>query len=243
MIAGVVQARMGSSRLPGKALRPLGGRPMLVHVLERLRAARRIETVVLATTDRPGDEPLRSLAAQAGVAVVAGPEHDVLSRYLLAAQATRADVLVRVTGDCPLLDPPTVDAAVDAFLAPPPVDYLRVGAPSGFPLGLDVEVFSAEALRRADPLSVDPAWREHVTQALRRPPFRARALPAPPDLWHPEWRLCVDEAADLALLEELHRRLGRPGAPIDVREVAALLRASPELLAINAHVVQRRLPA
>jgi spore coat polysaccharide biosynthesis protein SpsF len=243
LAVAIVQARMGSSRLPGKVLRCLAGRPLLLHVLERLRAAARIDTIVVATTDRSRDEPIRSLAAQAGVLAVAGPEDDVLSRYLLAAEVARAEVVVRVTADCPLLDPATVDAAVDAFLAPPPVVDLRAGSPSGFPPGLDVEVFTADALRRADPLSTDPAWREHVTQALRRPPFRTRALPAPPELHHPDWRLCVDEEADLRLVEEIHRRLGRPGVLLDVREVARLLLASPELASMNAHVVQRLLPA
>lgn len=117
----------------------------------------------------------------------------------------------------------------------------RVGVGSGFPRGLDTEVFTKEALVRANRLADDAPSREHVTLYIYRHPetFRVAQYPAPPDLHHPEWRLCVDEEDDFRLIEEIYNRLYRPGVPIDVREVVRLLEREPELVKINAHVRQK----
>jgi spore coat polysaccharide biosynthesis protein SpsF len=239
----VVQARMGSTRLPGKVLRPLAGRPLLAHVIERLGHARTADVVVVATSDQPADQALVELAEREGALAVTGPEHDVLSRYLLAAEVAGADELVRVTSDCPLIKPGVIDAAVELRRARG-VDYVSAGSLGGVPRGLDCEAFTRQALERADRLDTDIASREHVTLELFHRPeeFSTLLWEAPPELRRPGWRLCVDEPADLRLLEAIYERLWRPGRIIAFAEVAALLEAEPALAALNAQVEQKSYP-
>lgn len=237
---GIVQARTGSTRFPGKVLKPIAGRPMLSHIIERLRSAGTLDTIVIATTALPQDQPIIDLAEQAGVAWYAGSEEDVLARYAEAAEMVRADLVVRVTGDCPLIDPNTVDGVVRYFLAHD-FDYVGAGVSSGLPRGLDTEVFSRQALDRAHRLAQGAPAREHVTLYIYRHPelFRCARYPAPPELQRLGWRLCVDEEADFRLIEEIYNRLYRPGGIIEIRDVLALLDREPELLKINAHVRQK----
>jgi spore coat polysaccharide biosynthesis protein SpsF len=239
----VVQARMGSSRLPGKVLRPLAGRPMLAHLLERLGHARTADVVVVATSTEPADQALVELAEHEGALAVTGPEYDVLTRYLMAAEAAGADELVRVTSDCPLIDPGVIDAAVELRRATG-VDYVSAGSLGGVVRGLDCEAFTRAALERADLMDTDLASREHVTLELFHSPqaFSTLLWEAPPELRRPGWRLCVDEQADLKLLEAIYERLWRPGHIIGFAEVAALLDAEPALAALNAQVEQRTYP-
>jgi len=236
----IVQARTGSTRLPGKVLKPLVGRPMLAHLIERLQATRMLNGIVVATTHLPQDRPIVELAEQAGVMWYTGPEEDVLARYAGAAEMAGAEVVVRITSDCPLIDPVTVDEVVRFYLAYD-YDYVGAGVGSGFPRGLDTEVFSRSALERAHELARDAASREHVTLYIYRHPelFRVASYPAPQNLRHPEWRLCVDEEDDFRLIEIICRRLYRPGSIIDIRDVVRLLEAEPELSRINAHVRQK----
>jgi spore coat polysaccharide biosynthesis protein SpsF len=242
-LAVVVQARMGSTRLPGKVLRPLAGRPLLAHLLQRLGHCRSADVVVVATSDRPADRAVAELAEAEGAVAFAGAEHDVLARYLGAAEAVGADELVRVTGDCPLIEPGVVDAAV-ALRRAEQADYVSAGSAGGLPRGLDCETFTLDALRRADRLDTDPASREHVTLAIFHRPeaFTTLLWPAPPELHRPGWRLCVDEEADLRLVQTIYQRLWRPGTIITFAEVAELLEAEPALAAGNAHVAQKPYP-
>ncbi|MGQ9756315.1 MAG: cytidylyltransferase domain-containing protein [Desulfotomaculales bacterium] len=236
----IVQARTGSTRLPGKVLRLLAGRPMLSHLIERLRTASTLWSIVIATTQLEQDDRIVELAREAGVLWYRGPEEDVLARYVGAAEMAGADVVVRVTGDCPLIDPVTVDSVVRYFLSHK-YDYVAAGVGSGFPRGLDTEVFTKEALVRVNLLADDAASREHVTLYIYRHPeiFRIAQYSAPPDLHHPEWRLCVDEEDDFRLIEEIYNRFYRPGSLIDIRDVVRLLEREPELKKINAHVTQK----
>lgn len=239
-IACIVQARTGSTRLPGKVLKPLAGRPMLSHLIERLKEAVTLDTIVIGTTYLPQDDPIVDLAEQHGVAWYRGPQEDVLARYAGAAEMVGAGVVVRITSDCPLIDPVTVDNVVRYFLAHD-YDYVAAWVGSGFPRGLDTEVCTREALMKAHRLAEDAPSREHVTLYLHRHPeiFRLASYPAPPELRHPDWRLCVDEEDDFRLIEEIYNRLYRPGSPIDFRDVVHLLENEPRLLQINAHVRQK----
>lgn len=239
-VVAIVQARLGSTRLPGKVLRPLAGRPMLSHMIERLQQARLLADILIATTSLAQDHRIIELARQAGVASYAGPVDDVLARHVGAAQKAGADVIVRITADCPLIDPQTVDSAVQYFLAHD-YDFVDDGAERALPRGLDVSVFSRQALERADLAAQDAASREHVTLYMYRHPdqFRVGQFPVSPELHHPEWRLCVDEEDDFKLIEEIYRRLYQPGSIIDMRAVARLLESEPALLQINAHVQQK----
>jgi spore coat polysaccharide biosynthesis protein SpsF len=235
---------MGSERLPGKILAQVGGRPMLGHVVERTAQTQAIDAIVVATSDGPADDAVEAfLAASAHrwakpVHLVRGPERDVLRRYELAGCASGADRIVRITGDCPLIDWTTIDALVTRF-DETELDYLGAGPPSGFPRGLDCEIFTRTALGRADQEATEPADREHVTRFFYTRPdlFRCDTLPAAPQLRR-DYRLCVDEAPDLDLVRTIYERLW-DGRPIDIAAVIALLDAEPALAAINLGVAQR----
>jgi spore coat polysaccharide biosynthesis protein SpsF len=239
-VAAVIQARMGSSRLPGKVLLPLAGRPVLWHVVHRLRKCRTVDVIAVATSTAPADDALAAFAAAEGIACVRGPEDDVLARYLLAAEALAADVVVRVTGDAPLVDPAMLDALVGALLREGAEwANVRPGEPcihEGF------DPVTVAALRRlAAKAGGDAAAREHVTGYFRQHPGFARTawVPVEPECRYSGARLSVDTPADLRFLEEVYRRLGVPPGEADVRAVARELRADPALAAINAHVHQK----
>lgn len=231
----IVQARMGSSRLPAKVMADLGGRPLIDHVLLRLAKARRIDHVWLATSDRPTDTPLADHVQALGFPVYRGDEDDVLSRYIAIARQTEAATLVRVTGDCPFIDPAVVDAVIERY-AQGDVDYATNTLARSYPDGLDVEVFSAAALIEADLKAKDPFLRAHVTPYIHgrlrhRLPcgaFRTADVSAPAPFGHLRWT--VDETEDLELLRRLLPLLPKNFGWMDV---VAVQTRHPELLRIN----------
>lgn len=236
----VLQARTGSSRLPGKVLRELMGQPMIFHIIERLKKVSLFDDIVVATSDRASDLPVAAIAGECGVSCFRGDEEDVLARYAGAVALTKADVVVRVTGDCPLIDPVTSAETVRYFLSGN-FDYVGAGVGSGFPRGLDTEVLTAAALLEAHKSATDRPSREHVTYYVysHAERFRLGEYGAPPELRRPGWRLCVDEENDFQLIREIYRWLYRSGEIIDFREVVRLLDREPALLNINSGVVQK----
>jgi len=240
-VAAVIQARMGSSRLPGKVLLPLAGQPVLWHVVHRLRKCRTVDVVAIATSTGAGDDAIAEFARREGVPCVRGPEDDVLARYVLAADQLGADVVVRVTGDAPLIDPATIDQLIETMLARG-ADYATID-PSLPSIHEGFDPVTTRALRLlAAHAGSDPAAREHVTAYLKQhPDFVPIALvPAEPACQYAGARLSLDTPADRRFLEEVYRRLGVPAGEADVRDVARLLRADPSVAAINAHVTQKR---
>jgi spore coat polysaccharide biosynthesis protein SpsF (cytidylyltransferase family) len=223
----VIQARSGSTRFPRKVLAPLQGRPMLAHIVERVSRARLVDRVVVATTDGRGDDDVASLATALGAGVTRGSEDDVLSRYVLAAREHDADVIVRITADCPLTDPVIVDAVLQAR-ANESADYASNEEPATFPEGYDCEVFTAACLARVDREATLPYEREHVTVRIREhlDDFITAHVAHDPDL---SWmRLTVDVAADL---DRIARLLGSLPAspPPDLAAVVAAFDADPTL--------------
>lgn len=235
----VIQARTGSSRLPSKVLAPLSGRPLIERVLQRAARARRVDEVVLATTENLNDDPVARIAECAGFRVVRGSEHDVLSRFALAIKASSADVVVRLTGDCPLLEPDVIDLAIERFEASG-ADYAYASTRCGFPRGLDTEVVRAKHLLTADAVSTDAFEREHVTPYVDRRPdqFVHARVGAPPGLTRPAYRLCVDEPVDLELVDLLYRCLADADGWVRVADVIDFLDQHPHLARLNAHVHQ-----
>ena len=237
-VLAVVQARAGSSRLPGKVLLPLGGTPVLGWVVRAARAAAGVDGVVVATSDHPGDDAVADLARELGVPVVRGSEDDVLSRFLLAVDEHPCDAVVRLTADCPLLDPELIGAVVALWRAAPAHDYVATTLVRTLPRGLDVELATADALRRVSATATGH-HRTHVTSGLYADPATYRLAgvvvgPAADDL-----RVTLDTAEDAALLEAVAAELGdRPPA---WREVVTLLRERTDLVQINAGVRQKRL--
>jgi spore coat polysaccharide biosynthesis protein SpsF len=230
----IVQARMGSSRLPGKVLADLAGATMLARVVERLRAARTIDDVVIATSILGGDDAVACEAERLGAGVHRGSEHDVLARFLGAAEEFSADAIVRVTADCPLLDGGVVDRVVGALGRD--VDYASNTHERTYPRGLDVEALHRDTLERIARLGTSPAAREHVTAFVMEQPqlFRVRQVRGERD--DSDLRWTVDTPEDLAMVRGLYAALVMP-APYDA--VVAAVRARPELAAANAHVTQK----
>src|SRR5665811_2153806 len=168
-INAVIQARVGSTRLPGKVLEDLGGRSVLEWVVRAARAATQIDTVIVATSTMAADDAVAGLADSLGVPVVRGSEDDVLSRFVAALDAHPADAVVRLTADCPLLDPTLIDAVVGAWAAAPTHDYVSTVLVRCLPRGLDVELVSAQALRAVDRMATGHD-RVHVTSAIYADP-------------------------------------------------------------------------
>ena len=221
----IVQARHGSTRLPGKVLREVRGRPLLDWMWDRLEGARSLDGVALATSGAPGDDAVAAWARARGAPLFRGSEGDVLDRYYRAAQAFEADVVVRLTADCPLIDPAVVDRVVEAMhAAREPLDYVAntCPPPATFPDGMDVEVLRFGALERAWREARDPLHREHVTFELWKNPGRYRLLrvDAPEDL--SDVRITVDYPDDLAAVERVLERFG--DAPPPLADLVAFLR-------------------
>jgi spore coat polysaccharide biosynthesis protein SpsF len=240
-VAAVIQARMTSTRLPGKVLMPAAGRPMLAHQIARVRRAATVDTVCIATTTNADDDPVAALAQAEGVAVFRGSEHDVLGRFVQAADSVDASIAVRLTGDCPLTDPALIDAVVGVFRdSDPPVDYATNSFPRTWPIGLDVEVASMAALRLADAEASDSYDREHVMPFLYRQPerFRIARHPSAEDLSGHRWTL--DERSDYALLVRILEALVPENPAFGWRDVIALLDAHPEWRTLNAGVGQKQ---
>lgn len=236
----IVQARTGSTRLPGKVLLPLLGEPILTRVMRRAARAQRLDAVVVATTEDRGDDPIVELAEREGWLLTRGSADDLLDRYMLAARAHRADVVVRITSDCPLIDPDVIDRTIEAF-ARGGCDYASNSLePRTYPRGLDVEVVARAALTRAWQDDRDPAWREHATPYIYRHPelFRLRAVPSPQD--HSDQRWVVDTPEDYDLVRRIYDDLGRDD--FTWQEALAVVEAHPDWAAINREIVQKTVP-
>lgn len=232
-VVAIVQARMGSTRLPDKVMRRIGGVPMIELLLRRLGRAREVDAVVVATSTHPRDEPLAAHVASLGITCFRGSELDVLDRYYQAARAAGADAVVRITGDCPLVDPALVDEVVADFRRNG-ADYVSNVSPPTYPDGLDIEVFGIDALATAHAEAVEPQDREHVTPFLRRPGrFRQRAVRNGED--YSELRWTVDEAADLDVVERVFGHFA-PSIDFGWRQVLEVQRAEPGAFADNCHL-------
>ena len=240
MIVIIVQARMGSTRLPGKVLKRIAGRPMLDYQMERLRRVRRAQKIVIATTTEAADQPIVDYCRSAGVDCTRGSEADVLSRYFEAAQTYGASVVVRVTSDCPLLEPELVDLAIETFQAQGGAyDYVSNMIEPTWPYGMAVEVFSAAALREAHQEAVDPAEREHVTPFIYWRPQRylIKSLTMQPNLSSLRWT--VDTPEDFELVSRVLTELAPTQPEFRIPDVLALLDRHPDWSQINSHIQQK----
>lgn len=228
----IIQARMSSTRFPGKVLASLDGRPMIAVMIERVRQTSRVDEIVLATSLDTSDTALAECIATLGVRVFRGSLDDVLGRFAMAAREAEADVVIRLTGDCPLIDPAVIDAVID-LRARTGADYASNIDPPTFPDGLDCEVFLAETLQRADTSAMDAQAREHVTLWMRRPeaqltrqvlrlPFDASGL-----------RLTVDYPDDLVAVARVLELVGKPDP--DLFDMLRVLSLHPEISATNRH--------
>jgi len=232
----VVSARMASSRCPGKAVAPLAGRPLLAVLLERMASARGVDGVALATSSSADNDVLARLAEEGGFAVFRGDEDDVLRRHVDCARAIGADHVVRVTGDNPLTDLETLESLVARHLRER-ADYTYVPG-DALLMGILSEVVSRAALERSWERGEARHRSELVTLYMKEHPeeFRIVTGTLPEGLYRPGYRLTVDEAEDVALMQQVFARLQRPGRRVTTREAIALLDREPELARINAHL-------
>lgn len=226
---------MTSTRLPGKVLKEVGGKPMLTQQINRLRICKMIDEIVIATTTNLTDEPVVELAKRENVAYFCGSEQDVLGRFVGAAQQTNADVIIRSTADCPLIDPEITDLVIKELIDYTDMcDYASNIQPRTYPRGLDVEAFFYDTLLRMNRLGKSVASREHVTLVPRseRPElFLCRSVFDTID--NSDLRLTVDTEEDLQLIRQLFDVLGLGSRVASYREIVSYLRAYPELIRMN----------
>ena len=233
----IIQARMGSTRLPGKVLTELGGTTMLGQVVRRVRDARHITDVVVATSTAADDAAIAREAERLGASVHRGSETDVLARFVGAARSVNADVIVRLTADCPLLDAGVIDEVVGALGAAH--DYASNTHDRTYPRGLDAEALHRDTLERIARLGTSPPAREHVTAFVMEQPALFRIAQVRAERDDSDLRWTVDTPDDLAMVRTLYRELDLATAARPYGDVVAAVRARPELAQANAHVVQK----
>lgn len=237
-VVAIIQARMGSSRLPGKVLLDLAGQPMLAHVIQRTRQAKWVNDVWVATTNDPSDDPIAAFCQAQGCPVYRGSVYDVLDRFYQAALTATADVIVRITGDCPLMDPAVIDQTVQAFVdsgADFACNRLPPPARRTWPIGLDVEVCRFAGLARAWREATLPYEREHVMPFFYDTEGRFQVLVVDHDPDYGAYRWTVDTAEDLALLRAIFAHFGKQ-TDFTWLDVLALMQQQPDLGKLNAGV-------
>ena len=242
----LIQARMGSTRFPGKVLKPILGKPMLWHIVRRVRFARGLSDVVVATSDRVEDEVIRTFCHKQGINVFAGSETDVLDRFYRAALVYHGDPVLRVTADCPLIDPELIERLLGLY-ASGSYDHVSVATGAGalfldggrYPNGLDAECFSFASLEQAWSQATESSDREHVTPYIWRIPdrFRCYMLKSQIDYSHLRWT--VDYEDDYLMVTRIYEELYREEAPFLYREIVDYLERHPDLGLLNqAHIGQ-----
>lgn len=235
MAVVIVQARMGSTRLPGKSLKDLSPAKIIDWVLQRCATAESISEVVLATSTNEEDDALVEHVTAGGWLVHRGHPLDVLDRYCTALSLVDDPVIVRITGDCPFVEPELIDLAVESLKN---LDYVATGIDGRFPRGFDVEALRRQALIEAATEAEDSQEREHVTPFIVRRPdrFQIGAVPCPEWAQYPNYRLTLDEEPDLELIRAVINELQATPETLNGRRVIELLSDRPDLRAINAGV-------
>lgn len=235
-----IEARMTSTRLPGKVLMPSQGRPMLAHMVDRLSRVPSLHGIVIATTVNAADDPIEALGRELGVGVWRGSEDDVMARVLGAATGFGADVIVETTGDCPLIDPEIVETCIIQY-RDQGVDYLSNVMERTFPIGMDTQVFSTAVLADAASRTDDAADHEHVSLFIYRHPelYRLANVAAPSALHDPDLRLTLDTPQDFELIDLFFSHLLKSRPDFSLADILSLLADHPEWRRINDHVQHR----
>ncbi len=238
-IAAVIQARVGSTRLPGKALRCLAGGTLTEHIIKRVQAVKEIDRIVLAVPSGQEEKPLREIAGRMRIDCVQGPEEDVLKRFILAGEKVKAVHIVRICGDNPLVDLPLMRGLIQKHVTEN-ADYTFCSDP--IPLGSGSEVVKMNALKEIALKTVEPVYREHVTTYFQDHPdaFHLETIPAPAYLKNQNVRLTVDTEKDFYLLDQIYQKFYFPSqSPLDLEEILQFLANRPHLSAHNSDVEQK----
>lgn len=232
----IVQARLGSQRLPGKVILPLAGKSVLWHVLNRLQHCRKLDIIILATSTQTQDRQLEDIADSLGIPTFFGSLNDVLSRYYYAAKEYQLEAIVRITADCPVIDPVIVDEVIDGFIRG---KYDYYGLSGGFPDGLDVGIFTFRALEAAFKEAGLPSDREHVGASFfknNKDRFKIGGYEKFKDKGNYRWT--IDEPADYEFLKIVFAELYKEKGVFSYRDIFGLLERRPELIRINSHIIR-----
>lgn len=241
-VVAIIQARMGSTRLPGKILKEVNGKPLLSYQLERLQSARLIDEIVIATTIEKQDDLIEAFCERKEVSFYRGSEFDVLARYYETAVKFKADVIVRITSDCPIIDPLVVDKTIKYFLDhQSSYDYISNTIERTYPRGLDTEVFSFEALKRAYLEASLERDREHVTAYFYTNPDRFRIGSIKNGVDHSKYRWTVDTEQDFKLIKLLINHLYNKNPKFTMEDALNLMEQNPTWYDINKHIEQKKI--
>jgi spore coat polysaccharide biosynthesis protein SpsF len=241
-VAAIIQARMGSTRLPGKILKTVKGKTLLEYQIERVKQAKTIDQIIIATTVKKSEQPIIELCEKQGIDYYRGSEQDVLSRYYETAKKFEVDVIVRITSDCPIIDPEVIDKVVNQYFNNQSlVDYVSNTLERTYPRGLDTEVFSFIALNKAYHEVTLPRDKEHVTAYFYTNPdlFKLQGLKSDQDYGNYRWT--VDTEEDFELIQLILSKLYNPNKLFLLEDVIHLLQDHPEWNEINAHIEQKKL--
>ena len=229
-VVASIEARMTSTRLPGKVLMECLGKPMLELMVERVRASAMVDDIVIATTTNRTDDPVEALARRLGVGIFRGSEHDVVARVTEAHQAAGSDIVVQLTGDCPLIDPDVIDLLVRLY-AMNSFDYVSNVVIRSYPVGMDTQVSSLSILQKSLELAETPEDHEHLYRTIysRAEQFSLYHVVAPPDLTWPELRLTLDTAADFQIICAVFEALYPSGPDFRTADILKLVHERPDL--------------
>jgi spore coat polysaccharide biosynthesis protein SpsF len=233
----IIEARMNSSRLPGKVLKPILGKPMLEILIERIRQARRIDQIVVATTDSVSDDQIEALTQSLKVGCFRGSENDVLDRVLQASRRYSADIIVEITGDCPLIEAEKIDQMLGSYQHMK-YDFMMNRFDRSYPPGLGLRIFWKETLEKVSRLTQDPVDREHVTLYVWEHPELFSIYQFQNNLDQKYWniRLTLDNQEDLVFIEAIFSELYPWNPKFDLYDIIELLERKPELMEINRHI-------
>ncbi|MCK4378141.1 MAG: glycosyltransferase family protein [Deltaproteobacteria bacterium] len=237
----IIQARMSSTRLPGKVMKKLVNKSVLAHVISRLQTSKTLDGVVVAITTHSVDDAIVAESRQYGAAVYRGSEEDVLGRYYDAAREFDADVVVRITSDCPLIDPELIDHMVQKFFALPAADYLSNTLERTYPRGLDVEIFTRKVLAVASRQAHEPFEREHVTPYIYQHKDLFYLVNYADSIDRSNCRWTLDTPSDWQFIEAVYQHLYQAGEIFSTDDVLEFLRCHPEIGQLNEHVRQKNL--
>lgn len=239
-IVSTIEARMTSSRLPGKVLMPVNGRPLLYYLVKRLKSVRLIDEIVLATTTNKSDDDLVVFAESNNITVYRGSEEDVMNRVICSAESVNADIVVEITGDCPIIDPFIIDQTIKLFLNNQ-CEYVTNAHIRSYPDGMDTQVFYLETLKKSANLTKDFLDHEHVTLHIRNHPelFKTIHLIAPSDQFWPELGLTLDELQDYKLIKKIIEYFGTENELFTCLDTIKLLKKNPTWADTNKNVIRK----
>lgn len=240
-IIATIEARMTSTRLPGKVLMSLAGKPVLERLIERLKRSKYLDEIVVATTINKTDDPIVALANRLRVKNFRGSELDVLKRVLQAAQSVNAEIIVEITGDCPLVDWRLVDKGIEEFFNKK-ADYASNTIQRSYPIGFDVQVFPTAVLAEVNKLTDDPIDRVHVSYYIYNHPekYKLYNWQAEKEFFWPNLGLTVDEKADYEFLNIIFKKLLPENEDFSFSDVINFLKSNPDLLEINKYVKRKK---